>query len=218
MCSPSLDFSRGTARSVELSSALYSPDTPRETILRSEYRVSCISEVPGLASRSAVHESQATSIPIRSFDQDLSLLNCSQSDVDQTDFSQSIEYTHHFHSCCSNDAAVPDSNRCRIRPVSGRSRLYWELEPELGERPECEGAEDPPEGRDINSGSYRRRDKLIDSDTSCFMNAPLCGRGVTGSRPRTSNKYVIGKLKRFKRQICNLKRKSDCLMKTLAII
>jgi hypothetical protein len=240
MYSPTVDISSGTAGSVELSSALYSPDTPRYDVLRCNCRFPCGRRVDPMSRRSEAYEDQANSTFIGILHPNDSALDFDQSDIHDVAMIESPVCYRLVDSGSFSRSSAEDTNSDTQRPISVRSGLGSPLntfQRELGPRPQCEGREQSPtflgerqdcvgregtreeqRGEEQYSGSARAPDKSLDSDVSCFVDVPLFDRGVTGTTFRTSYKSISKKFKQLKRQFYNRRTKSDKFLQILAII
>ena len=91
----------------------------------------------------------------------------------------------------------------------------------LGDRPKCVGEEDTTNLRPRHRAKFSDISTMsIDSDTSVFMQAPLCRQSVTANKSKASYKTIGRKLKQFRKQFQRHQNKPETCsqLKTLALL
>ena len=241
--SPHSGYHGDTAASLELSSALYSPEAHMNVIrLRAP-------PTPGSLSRvSAIDGSriQAEKIgPVNS-----TFIDGTRSCVTTLDLSEPCAKILDFECELDEDSERTDASgaenditssgyssgysRSKVNSeadISHRSKVTSEADVTtdsavydlylLGDRPKCVGEEDTTNLRPRHRAKFSDISTMsIDSDTSVFMQAPLCRQSVTTNKSKASYKTIGRKLKQFRKQFQRHQNKPETCsqLKTLAVL
>ena len=246
--SPYNDCHTNTVHSVELSSAIYSPERRHMFMsMRQPPTAASLSRVSAIDG-TRCHDNQLETGPVNS-----TFINQARSCVRTLDFTLDIncdldrvenigtendldpEVNSSSSGYSSNSSRRSSRSRSHIRlpaappssPNTSDSAIYEG--DYLGLRPECIGQDFSPElvrrysqirSQGQRSSSADLTMMSTDSDASMFMQRPMCRQSIAVAKSKASYKTISRKLKQFSKQFHfhHIGKSSNCSLKTLAVL
>ena len=239
--SPHSGYHGDTAASLELSSALYSPEAHMNVIrLRAPPTPGSLSRVSAIdGSRIQAEKTgpvNSTFIDVTrscvatldlsepcakildfecELDEDSERTDASGAENDITSSGYSSGYSR---SKVNNETDSSQRSKITSEEDVTTDSVVYDL---LGDRPKCVGEEDTTNLQPRNRAKFSDISTMsIDSDTSVFMQAPLCRQSVTANKSKASYKTIGRKLKQFRKQFQRHQNKPETCsqLKTLALL